>query len=289
LKQLTGDTVSGNQIRDTHFVYTYIVYQLLSRRIQRDLLLTSTLFATSGADGPKRSTSKRPDQKNKAEIDNRLFPAIVKLLDTVIQSLAQMRTLNIVDDNPELASAIDARLSLTKGRRCSYLACCYSYVKKYAEAVALLQHAAIHIRETISSLSLSGSDLINDGKPAFFPLSKDDAKELEVSITEDSFQYKRGWFAFNGGSPNADPSSYTKPLFFNIALNYIDLDMDKLRDRAGRGRASISAPTSWSVQEQVEKKVSTKAKIEELSPETVPAPSQPTRGGLSSLLGGWWK
>jgi signal recognition particle subunit SRP68 len=287
LKQLTGNT--GNQIRDIHFVYAYIVYQLLSRRIQRDLLLMSTLFATSGADGSKRNTSKHPDQKTKAEFDYRFYPAIVKLLDTVIQSLAQMRTLNIVDDNPELASAIDARLSITKGRRCSYLACCYSAVKKYAEALALLQHAAIHIRETVSSLSPSNSDLINDGNPGFFPLSKDDVKELEDSITEDSFQYKRDWFAFNGGSPDADPSSYTKPLFFNIALNYIDLDMDRLRNRAGKGRASIPAPASSLAQEQGEKKLSTKAKIEELSPETAPAPSQPTRGGLSSLLGGWWK
>jgi signal recognition particle subunit SRP68 len=270
-------------------VHAYIVYQLLSRRIQRDLLLMSTLLASSGADSSKGTISKRPDQKNRAEFDSRLFPAVVKLLDTVIQSLAQMRTLSIVDDNPELASAVDARLSLTKGRRCSYLARCYSSVKRYAEGLALLQHAAIHIRETISSVSLSGSDPINEGNPPFFPLSND-TKELELSITEDGFQYKRDWFAYNGGSTEADPSSYTKPLFFNIALNYINLDMEKLRDRAGKERASITAPASSSTQEQSEKKVSTKAKVDEMSPETAPAPtSQSTRGGLGSLLGGWWK
>ena len=247
----------------------------------------STLFASSGADRSKK-TSKHPDPKVKAEFDTRLFPAVVKLLDTVIQSLAQMRTLSIVDDNPELASAVDTRLFLTKGRRCSYLACCYASVKKYAEALALLQHAAIHIRETTSSLSLSSSDLINEANPPFFPLSNDDVKELEVSTTEDGFQYKRDWFAFNGGSPDADPSSYTKPLFFNIALNYIDLDMDRLRGRAGKERTPMTAPAS-STQEQSEKKVSTKAKVEELSLETAPAPSQPTHRGLSSLLGGWWK
>jgi signal recognition particle subunit SRP68 len=243
-----------------------------------------------GLTGPRGTSSKHPYQKSKAEFDSRLFPAVVKLLDTVIQSLAQMRTLSIVDDNPELASAVDARLFFTKGRRCSYLACCYSSVKKYAEALALLQHAAIHIRETISSLSLSGSDLINEGNPPFFPLSNDDVKELEVSINEDSFQYKRDWFTLNGGSTDdVDPSSYRKPLFFNIALNYIDLDMDRLRALAGKERGSITAPTATSTQEQSERKVSTKAKVEELSPGAAPAPTQPTRGGLSSLLGGWWK
>lgn len=241
----------------------------------------NTLLASSGAEGSKGN---HPAQN--PEYDSRLFPAVVKLLDTVIQSLAQMRTLSIVDDSPELASAVDARLFLTKGRRCSYLAKCYSSVTKYAEGLALLQLASIHIREATLSLSLSDSDLINQGNPPFFPLSKDDVKELEVSVTDDRFQYKRDWFAYNGGSLDADSSSYKKPLFFNIALNYIDLDMDRLRDRAGKERTSITAPASVT-QEQNERKTLIKAKVEEIS---VPAPTpQPSRGGLGSLLGGWWK
>lgn len=270
-------------------MHAYIVYQLLCRRIQRDLLLMSTLLASSGVDRSNENIYKRSNEKAKPEFDRRLFPAVIKLLDTVIQSLAQMRTLSIVDDNPELASAVDARLSFTRGRRCSYLAWCYSNVKNYVEALALLQHAALHVRESISSLSLSDSDPINEGEPSFFPLSGDDVKETEASITQDNFQYKRDWFAYNGGSANTDALSHKKPLFFNIALNYIDLDMERLRDRAGKERTITTLATS-STKEQSEKKVSTKAKVEDPSPEETPAPtSQPTRGGLSNLLGGWWK
>jgi len=49
--------------------------------------------------------------------DARLNPAVVKLLETVLQSLTQMRSLAIVEENPDLANAVEARLAFTKARR----------------------------------------------------------------------------------------------------------------------------------------------------------------------------
>jgi signal recognition particle subunit SRP68 len=97
-----------------HFVYAYIVYQLLRYRTQRDLHLISALLASQpeGKQNPKSAAINKSDP-----VDSRLYPAVVKLLDTILQSLNQMRTLSVVDDNPDLASAIDARISLTKARR----------------------------------------------------------------------------------------------------------------------------------------------------------------------------
>lgn len=107
--------------RDLHFVHAFIVYQLLARRIQRDLLLISTLLHQSQAShrAPEKSNAASSSKPKvaKQHVDARLFPAIVKLLDTVIQSLTQMRTLSIVDDSPDLASAVDARMSFSKARR----------------------------------------------------------------------------------------------------------------------------------------------------------------------------
>jgi signal recognition particle subunit SRP68 len=267
------------------------VYQLLSRRIQRDLLLMGTLLASSNVERSKSSFSKSPLTRGKPDVDSRLNPAIVKLLDTVLQSLMQMRTLSIVDDSPDLASAIDARLSITNSRRCVYLARCYAAVKKYAEALTLLQRATIYIRETNSSLSLSESDLINGGTPRFFSLVNDDIKEIESAVKSDSVQYKRDWFAYNGGSVDAEPSTYEKPLFFNIALNYVKLDTDHLYKRAGK-ELSTTTPGQMKTEQQPEKKMVPKAKVEEHVSEPVPAPvsqhSTSVTGGLSSLLGGWW-
>lgn len=257
--------------RDIHFVYAYIVYQLLSRRIQRDLLLVSALLSSH-----RPQASAKP---KKEHVDARLYPAVVKLLDTVIQGLAQMRNLSIVDESPDLASAVEARLTFTKARRCSYLAQCYVAVKKYAEALSLIQHATIYLRETRSTLSIFSEDPISAGSPAYYPLTSSDLDVLESTITQDGLTIKNEWFAYNGGSIDADNKTYKKPLFFDIALNYVQLDMDRLQERAGKAPAPALVPVQA---------VPAKSRLEEVARPKTPEPQAPVRGGLSSLLEGWW-
>jgi len=254
-------------------VHAYIVYQLLSRRIQRDLLLVSALLSSEAG-----------SKKANPEVDNRLFPAVVKLLDTVLQSLNQMRALSVVDDSPDLASAVEARLTFTKARRCLFLARSYAPVKKYAEALVLIQHASIHVRETQSTLSLSDADPISAATPSYYPLSSEIVSELEGTLSSEGLQFKRDWFAFNGGSIDSTAKSDKKPLFFDIAVNYVALDMASLRARAGLEPVEDSQVAA---QPAVEKRQAAKEDADVESPETKAAPAA-TRGGLSSLLGGWW-
>lgn len=243
------------------------------------------------------------------QVDSRLYPAVVKVLDTVLQSLNQMRVLSIVDDNPDLAAAVEARVCFTTARRsvankrkirfctanrchrCLYLARCYTPAKRYAEVLTLIQHANLHVRETINTLSLANRDPISDSSPCFFPLNNTDMKELETGLSADGLHFKRDWYAHNGGALNDEGAkAYKKPIFFNIALNYVELDMDGLLERAGKKppapepieAAVISVPQPVS-----EKKVQPKTKVEEVRPAT-PEPQAPTRSGLSNLLGGWW-
>ena len=107
LQNAGGLSAAAGGTRDIQFVHGYIVYQLLSRRIQRDLVLVSTLL----------SSHTPRTQDTKEQVDARLYPAVVKLLDTVVQSLTQMRNLSIVDESPDLAAAIEARLTYTRARR----------------------------------------------------------------------------------------------------------------------------------------------------------------------------
>ncbi|KAH7908210.1 hypothetical protein BJ138DRAFT_1091707 [Hygrophoropsis aurantiaca] len=287
-QQQTGGSSTGSSAgtRDIQFIHAYIVYQLLSRRIQRDLLLISTLLSSQSS-RPISKGKKTKASGKKEQVDARLYPAVVKLLDTVVQSLTQMRNLSIVDESPDLAAAVEARLTFTKARRCSYLGQCYVAVKKHAEALTLIQHATIHLRETRSTLTTFDVDPITTSSPVFYPFSEADVNSLDSSIAEDGLQFKNEWFDFNGGTIEGDSKSYKKPLFFDIALNYVQLDMDRLQQRAGKAPTQ-PAVAATPVSVEAEKKPPAKTRLEEVMRPASPEPEAPTRGGLSSLLGGWW-
>jgi len=188
--------------------------------------------------------------------------------------------------------------------RCRYLALTYIPVKKYAEALTLTQRSSIYLREAHSVLSTLGADPIVIGDPNFFPLAKEeDLDQLDKELMEDNDRFKNDWFAYNGGSPSADNKDYKKPLFFDIALNYVQLDVDRLQERAGKKstntninvpqQPTVLAPAPVRVAEEPaptdKRPIAAKAKEEIERPETPEASAAPAHGGgLSTLLGGWW-
>jgi signal recognition particle subunit SRP68 len=164
--------------------------------------------------------------------------------------------------------------------RCFFLAQCYVAVKRYGEALTLIQHATLHVRETRSVLAtLAG---INTPADTSYPLAVASVDVLDSTVSTAAADTKNEWFAYNGGTLEGDPKTYKKPLFFDIGLNYVQLDMERLMQRAGKAppttareeRESVSAPPG-------------KSRLEEVArPETPEA--APAKGGLGSLLGGWW-
>jgi signal recognition particle subunit SRP68 len=161
------------------------------------------------------------------------------------------------------------------------LARCYASIKKYAEALTLTQRANIYIRETRSAMSMVPS-VANIPSLSFYSLPVSEVDELESTLSADASRFKNDWLTYNGGSIDADPKTFKKPLFYDIAFNYVKLDMDKLLQRAGKLPLTVPTP--------LEKKPLAKAKVEEEARPATPEPSKaaPARGGLSSLLGGWW-
>ena len=129
------------------------------------------------------------------------------------------------------------------------------------------------------------TDPISFGTPAYYPLSASDVDVFESDLSADGLELRKDWFTYNGGSTDPDNKTHKKPLFFDVALNYVQLDMDRLQERAGKEKKKpVTSKTPTKVEPSGEKK---KAKVEEeLAPEDTAA--APARGGLSSLLGGWW-
>lgn len=180
------------------------------------------------------------------------------------------------------------------GSRCFFLARCYAPLKRYAEALTLVQRSQLHLREARSIIStVSEGDPELSPETSFYPLADSDCDALDEGISRVSSELKRDWFAFNGGSPTSDNESYKKPLFFDIALNYAELDMDRLQQRAGKDTSPTPAPVHTLRPQpqlpQAQKGLISRAKAEDIARPATPEPQAETsRGGLSSLLGGWW-
>lgn len=176
-------------------------------------------------------------------------------------------------------------------------------MKKHAEALILVQHAAIHLREARSAQELLPSpeeEPINTFNPPFYNLTSEEINTLEEELNAESLQCKKDWFTYNGGAATAsvDRQSYKKPLFFDIALNYVELNMERLQERAGKKAAAqppaIVAPKPQKSAAEIladsdKKSVVSRAKVEEIERPMTPEPTANTsKAGLSSLLGGWW-
>jgi len=154
-----------------------------------------------------------------------------------------------------------------------------------------MQSAQLHLRETRSILStLDGS--ADAATTSFYQITAASCNSLDEEITSASVVLKKDWFMFNGGSLNADNQSFKKPLFFDIALNYVELDMERLQARTGK--QPTPAPTISTVQKQEiqqpqpQKAPAVRAKAEGVERIPTPQPPAPVRSGLSNLLGGWW-
>lgn len=111
--QANNSQTRSDGTHDIQFLHAYIVYQLLLRRIERDRTLISALVASG--EHQKHADNKKAGSSQ--QTDARVNPAVVKLLDTTLQSLTQMRSLTIVDESADLSNAVDARISYVKGQR----------------------------------------------------------------------------------------------------------------------------------------------------------------------------
>ena len=109
-----------------------------------------------------------------------------------------------------------------------------------------MQHAFIHLREARSAQALLPSledDPISSSDPIFYELSSEAIPALEQELNDESLKCKKDWFTYNGGDATGEVErqSYKKPLFFDIALNYAELNMERLQERAGEGRRQGAA------------------------------------------------
>lgn len=176
--------------------------------------------------------------------------------------------------------------------RCYYLCQAHATAKNYAQSLALNSRGLLYLRELRNLIQSSQEPLPEE---AFFPLTAQDVESLTEKLEEVGLQLKKEWFAFNGGlttSTNigADGKKHKKPLFFDVAFNYIQSPIDTLEERAGKVKSPDPITTSVGNTGGKKGKVDVEeVEHEDEGPTSAPEPTAPrTSGGLGGLLGSWW-
>jgi signal recognition particle subunit SRP68 len=316
-------------------VYAYATYRLLSRRIERDLLLVDSLLSPSPVAPPRPSpkSAKSGVAEGKAKesvVDPRINPGLVKLYDTILQSLEQMRNLSIVDESIDLVPSVESRLAFSRSKRYSlayflvhllthflilrmlYLSRTYGTLKRYAEALSLTAKGHIYLREARSIISTSVSQQ-NEVKPeeTYYHLTLDDVSRAEEELAGEETKMKMDWYAFNGGAATSAPEGgHKKPMFYDVAFNYVELPLERLEARAAIGQpgakpegnikpalgatVTASAP-GRSIASQASGATGENGKRQRRATKTEEAPLTPevkivqsSGFGIGGILGSWW-
>ncbi|CAG8619265.1 38406_t:CDS:10 [Gigaspora margarita] len=256
---------------DLNFVYNYVAYNYLSRRIQRNLMLVDSLRHKLGQ-----------EHSEGARFIGGKYQDIVKLYDNVLQSLNEIKELSSVQDNLTLSQEVDAKIWYFKAWRTLYVVSAYAVLNKDWEAISLLGRAKEYNSQARSALS----QVTAPNKDDVLVVTLKEVEELENIIRSYRCKARATWHLRHSGSDDSDvtkklseltideksksdikeikdeesplierlnqyPSNLTminpqlinfppeftpipaKPLFFDIAFNHVDFP-SSLPQRAGR-------------------------------------------------------
>ncbi|CAG8464890.1 5137_t:CDS:10 [Funneliformis caledonium] len=261
LKSSKSEQISA----DLNFVYNYVAYNYLSRRIQRNLMLVNSL--RKHIDNHERNDGER--------FVGGKYQDIVKLYDNILQSLSEINDLFVVQNDVNLSREIDAKIWYFKAWRTLFVALAYSAINKEWEAILLYERAREYnaqARASLSQLILDKDDILivtikevtemenilrgkickaraswhilhdsnltkKMGELSFDGKSKADSSiDKEIPLSERLNQYPSNLSMNNARLINFPPEFIpipTKPLFFDISFNYVDFP-PTLSQRAGR-------------------------------------------------------
>ncbi|GAA5953866.1 hypothetical protein JCM21900_005495 [Sporobolomyces salmonicolor] len=256
--------------------HSYVQYHLLAIRTKRDLLLiASTSFKLASRESKILQTEKtyvaRTETRDPAIVKGKIqklrtkaYPGLVKVYDTVLLSLEAMRDMEIVEQDDELATTVEARIEFIRAQRCLYLSRFYALAAQFPSSLTLNSRAKLYARQSRStalslSPSLDLSDSSSDGSHDFvadlLPLDEGSFDKLERSLEADHERISREWFDATGGkldvaddlavedlslsdskAHDQGKSRSKKPAFYDVAYNYVvAFDMEAIARKAGLG------------------------------------------------------
>jgi len=240
------------------FIRTYIAYLRQRLMIERNLLMIDSnkeklpVLIGQTKQVVKGKTSKPED--------------LVRLYDGIIQSLTETGQLPGLQDDEEMEREIAAQTVAYKAFRCFYIAQSHQHSKKWVESVALYDRVITYVDEAITKLKACNSPMLNTlvtnveaiadqargHKYAAHAASILESSELtaeaaKISLSDQVLSEKLDVYQELRSIPKKpnlirfppEPQPVPcKPLFFDLALNHIDLPnlddrMEKKKETGG--------------------------------------------------------
>ncbi|KAK8844612.1 hypothetical protein IAR55_006459 [Kwoniella newhampshirensis] len=202
--------------------HQYIIYLLLTHRIQRDLALVETLSSSCPSLPSDPTTFKIAGGKARVEEVIKTLGGVIKLFDTVLQSLRQASGLSVVQEKEGVRGGVEGLEAYYHATKCYNLARlhCLHPAPSHGSAIQLLSAAALSIRQAKSYLVEPATPL----EEIIVTLTPSEIQSLEANIASLDSAAKRALFA----------EKIDKPVFFDMAFNYVDLPIEELEVQAGK-------------------------------------------------------
>jgi signal recognition particle subunit SRP68 len=194
----------------------------------------------------------------------KVYPGLVRIYDGVIRSLEQMRDLDIVENDGDLAALVEARIAFisacrfvllplyffshwtdTRSLRCKYLARTYALLSSYPSSLTLLNRAKLYTRQSRASLPLSPESypLEVDYIEGSLPLDEAALDAFDLALEGDYTEVSQEWTRETGGVGVEDVSMEglslegekggKKTKFYDVAFSYVGaFDLEAISRRA---------------------------------------------------------
>uniref|UniRef100_A0A3Q3MBI1 Signal recognition particle subunit SRP68 n=1 Tax=Mastacembelus armatus TaxID=205130 RepID=A0A3Q3MBI1_9TELE len=252
-RERSSDTDSG-KVSNLQFLHSYLTYIKLCTLVKRNESMAQTLHAKlkeTQSDENKRGP--RPQD-------------LIRLYDIILQSLAELSTLQGLEDDHTFQKEVSLKMLVYKAYRCFFIAQSYVLVKKWSEALVLYERVLKYAKEVQSkakSLNNRLKDLpdiqeliaeVNAEKyslqaAAILGENTDETAEVpSQQLVKDNMPLCDRLEAFRldpslvGKQPNLVqfPPDFQpipcKPLFFDLALNHVTFPpLDEKVEQKGKG------------------------------------------------------
>uniref|UniRef100_UPI003AACE5C1 signal recognition particle subunit SRP68 isoform X1 n=1 Tax=Centroberyx gerrardi TaxID=166262 RepID=UPI003AACE5C1 len=247
-----GSDADSSKVSNLQFLHSYLTYIKLCTVVKRNESMAHTLQAKLKE--PQADENKRGPRPQD----------LIRLYDIILQSLAELSTLQGLEEDHTFQKEVALKMLVYKAYRCFFIAQSYVLVKKWSEALVLYERVLKYAREVQSkakSLNNSLKDLpdvqeliaeVNAEKyslQAAAILDTDETAEVpsQQQVKDntrlcDRLETFRLDPALVGKQPNLVqfPPDFQpipcKPLFFDLALNHVAFPpLDDKVEQKGKG------------------------------------------------------